>query len=367
MTIAAVAISLMAFVLLRTVSAGWTEQVRQTPNDRVITRHRMGWARSIPVNYVEGIGELPGVKAVMGGIWGGLAHPRDPRLSFDSIALDAQPFVDIHKELDAPEAQKQAFVLARDGALASRELADELGWKPGQRMTFRTGSFSGDLQLTLAGIFQSKRHGFAKRAVYFHSEYFRERLPPATRDRVNIVVTQVNDPAQSAKVARSIDMRFEGTEDQTFSQEDQATIAQLVARFGAVLEALDLISLLILGVVMLILGNTVAMGVRERIKEYATLRALGFESRHIIAFVLGESATLGIVGGALCLAVSYPLIEKALGRYLEESANFPPIRVSVTACLTTLVLGALLGSLAAAIPAYRVARSNIIDSLRKVG
>src|SRR5687767_111800 len=82
MTVVAVAISLLAFASLRAVSAGWTEQVKQTPNDRVLVRHRMGWGRSLPVNYVQDVGGLPGVQHVIGASWVALTHPSDPRLRF---------------------------------------------------------------------------------------------------------------------------------------------------------------------------------------------------------------------------------------------------------------------------------------------
>src|SRR5262245_56689708 len=88
MTIVAVAISLLAFVVLRAVSSGWTEQVRQTPNDRVLVRHRMGWGRSLPVNDVQEVAGIPGVKRALGVSWASLTHPRDPRLRFDAFALD---------------------------------------------------------------------------------------------------------------------------------------------------------------------------------------------------------------------------------------------------------------------------------------
>lgn len=366
LTIGAVALSLMTFVLLRAVSDGWTEQVRQTPKDRVVVRHKMGWGRSMPITYLQTIGALEGVDEVLGATWAGLAHPRDPRLSFDSMALHARPFIEMHDELIVPDEQRRAFVEDRTGAFVSRELADELGWQVGERLTFRTPLLDHELQLTLSGIFQSKRHGFAHRALYFHWEYFNERLPERARDGVNMLVARVRDPGQGARVAREIDRTFAGRAEPTFSQEDQATIAQIVARFGAVLQALDFLSLLILGVVLLIIGNTVAMGVRERAKEYATLRALGFGLRHVVTAILAEAAALGALGGFLCLAISYSLIEHALGRFLEETAGFPRIRVSLEASLAALLLGTLLGSLAAALPARRMASGNIIESLRKV-
>jgi putative ABC transport system permease protein len=367
MTVVAVAVSLLAFVVLRAVSSGWTEQVAQTPDDRVLVRHKMGWARSLPVNYVDDIGATPGVKRVLGASWASLTHATDPRLRFDAIALDAKPFVDMHDELVAPSSQKESFIAERTGALASRELAEEFGWQPGARLRFRTADSPRDIELTLSGIFNSKRHGFGRRAIYFHWAYFNERLMGPQRDRVNMVVAQVHDPSEGARVARAIDAHFEARDDQTASEEDRAVIAQFVARFGAILDALDLISVLVLGVVLLILGNTVAMSVRERVKEYATLRAIGFGASHILGFVLSEAAALGVLGGLLCLAVGYPLVELALGRFLEEQASFPAVHVSIDVALATIGLGVLLGALAASVPARGMMARDIVQGLRKLG
>jgi len=367
MTVLAVAISLLAFVVLRAVSHGWTEQVRQTPNDRVLVRHRMGWGRSLPVNYAQDIAGMPGVRRVLGASWAGLTHPNDPRLRFDAMALDAQPFADIHDELVMPDSQRQAFTADRTGAVASRELAEEFGWKPGDRVRFRTTDSPRDIELTLSGVFESKRHGFGRRAIYFHWAYFNERLVGPARDRVNMIVVQAEEPSDGARLARSIDAHFAEYDDQTQAEEDKAVMAQLVARFGAILEALDVMSVLILGVVLLILGNTVAMGVRERVKEYATLRALGFQPVHIGVAVLSEATVLGVLGGLASLGISYPLVEAALARVLSEQASFPPIYVSADIAWVTLGLGVGLALVAASIPARGMMSRDIVDGLRKVG
>ncbi len=85
------------------------------------------------------------------------------------------------------------------------------------------------------------------------------------------------------------------------------------------LTAIDLISIVILVIMGLVLGNTIAMGVRERTNEYGVLKALGFSNAHIIWFVMGEALVIGGAGGALGLLISYPFIEKGLGRFLEEN------------------------------------------------
>ncbi|MEO8179086.1 MAG: ABC transporter permease [Deltaproteobacteria bacterium] len=366
MTVLAVAISLLAFTVLRTVSAGWTQQVTQTPDDRVLVRHRMGWGRSLPVNYVQDVAGIPGVQHVIGVTWVGLTHPNDPRLRFEAVALDAKPFVDTHDELVAPSAQKEAFIADRTGALASRELAEEFGWQLGDRLRFRSSDSPRDLELTLSGIVDSKRHGWGRRSIYFHWGLFNERLVGPQRDRVNMIVAQIENPAEGARVARAIDAHFEAHDDQTTSEEDRAAMAQLVARFGAILEALDLISLLILGVVLLILGNTMAMGVRERAKEYATLRAIGFQPVQIVGSVLGEAVAFGVLGGLLCVLVSYPLVELALTRFLEEQAGFPAIHLSTDIAFVTVGLGVLISALAASLPAGRIFTGEVVESLRRV-
>ncbi len=367
MTVVAVALSLLAFVALRAVSWGWTEQVTQTPEDRVLSRHRMGWGRTLPVNYVQDIAAIPGVDQVIGCSWAALTHPNDPRLRFEALALHARPFLDTHDEVVAPSSEKAAFIADRTGALASRELADELGWKVGDRVRFRTADSPRDLELTLSAIFESKRHGWGRRAIYFHWDYFNERLVGPQRDRVNMIVAVLDNPSDGGRVARAIDARFEASDDPTTSEEDKAVIAQLVARFGAILEALDLLSGLILGVVLLIIGNTIAMGVRERVKEYATLRALGFQPRQILASVLAEAAAFGVVGGLLCLLISYPLVELALARFLQDQASFPPVHVSAEIALSAVALGALLSALATLIPVSRLLRGAVVEGLRRVG
>ena len=85
--------------------------------------------------------------------------------------------------------------------------------------------------------------------------------------------------------------------------------------FSTLLKAVDIVSLVILVIMMLILGNTIAMGVRERTHEYGVLRAIGFMPRHIATLVLGEALAIGFAGGVLGVAASrYPLINQVRGR-----------------------------------------------------
>ncbi len=363
LTVVAVAITLVAFVLLRTISAGWTDRIEQTPNDRVVTRHKIGWASSMPVRYTEVVRKMPGVKTAMGGSWAGLKLPADDSVFFQSFAVDAAQFVEMHHELAAPPEQKRAFVADRRGALVSAELAAERGWRLGDELHFKGRDYPGDWVLTVSAVVKSTRAGFGQRAVWLHWEYFNETLPERDRDLISLISAQIFNPADGARLAKAIDIHFDTQAEPTFSQEDKALNTAIVSRFAAIMDAMNVVSLLVLGIVVLILGNTVAMSTRERTREYGMLRALGFMPRHLVTFVLGEAAALGVVAGGVGLALAYPLVQGPLSRYLEQEMRTAPLRVAGGDALTALLLGAALGLVAAAIPALRAARLEVTESL----
>ena len=115
---------------------------------------------------------------------------------------------------------------------------------------------------------------------------------------------------------------------------------------------------------MLILGNTIAMNVRERTNEYGVLRAIGFQPRHIAAFVLGEGITVGAMGGGLGLLISYPIVQRGFGRFLEENmgAFFPYFRISASTTVAALILAILLAASAALLPAYRASKLDVVSA-----
>ena len=210
-----------------------------------------------------------------------VALPAQPTLFVGALAVEAQPFIDTFHELIAPPDQEQAFISSRRGAFVSELLARELGWSLGDTLHLTDKRTSRDLELTVVGIYRSTRKGFANRTLWFHWEYYDELSAPAERGQVTTVTATVSDPERVSSVAHAIDVAFDSRARPTFSQPDQALRAALVGRFGALLAALQLVSWLILGIVLLIVANAVAISTRERTREYALLRAIGFLPRHL--------------------------------------------------------------------------------------
>src|SRR5262249_10783600 len=137
---------------------------------------------------------------------------------------------------------------------------------------------------------------------------------------------------------------------------------------SAVLTALDVVSVIILLIMMLILGNTIAMGVRERTREYSVLRALGFSPRHVGTFVIGEGLTTGVLAGILGVVLAYPIVQLG-GRWLEENvgAFFPYFRMNAVTAFVAVVVTVVLATAASLLPARQASRLSVVDGLRRVG
>jgi putative ABC transport system permease protein len=150
---------------------------------------------------------------------------------------------------------------------------------------------------------------------------------------------------------------------------ERAMNNSFMAMFSAILTAIDFVSVIMLLIMTLILGNTIAMGVRERTREYGVLRALGFSPGHVRAFVMGEALSIGVLAGVIGVAVAYPIVQLGAGRWLEENLGgfFPYFRMNATMAVVALLLSVGLGALSAIIPAMQASKLTIVDALRRVG
>jgi putative ABC transport system permease protein len=189
------------------------------------------------------------------------------------------------------------------------------------------------------------------------------------KDQVGWIISRVDDPSSVADISAQIDQLFDDRDIQTISMSERALQVSLLGMLSAALKAIDGVSMMMLIVLMLILGNTIAMGVRERTNEYAVLRTIGFHPRHIVTFILGEAATIGAIGGVIGLLLAYPLVEKGMGSYLEENLGsyFPYFRIADETAIAAPFLAIGLALLAAALPAYRASHLKIVDALRRIG
>lgn len=369
LTILGVAVAIVTFVLLRTVVYAWTSGADYAAKDRVVTRHKVTFVMSLPKKYIDEVRALPHVKMATWANWFGGKDPKHDHEFFGAFAVDGKTYFQVYPEAAVPAPDMQKWQDDRKGAIVGDVLAKKMGWSVGDTVNLESGIYGHNpWQFNIDGIYVATSRAIDRSTFIFHWEYLNEPLADDQKDQIGWMVSLVDPSASPADVGVAIDKDFDEKDIQTLSQDERAFNTSFLAGVSAVLRAVDVISIAILLIMMLILGNTIAMGVRERTNEYGVLRAIGFLPKHIVWFILSEAMITAAIGGGLGVLVAYPVVERGLGRWLEENMGsfFPYFRIQGSVAVLAVVLAVVLGMVAASIPAYRASKLKVIDALRRV-
>jgi putative ABC transport system permease protein len=368
LTVLGASIAIITFLLLRTVLGAWYVGIEAAAKDRVATRHKVSFVLQLPRKYIDDIRGVPGVKAASFANWFGAKDPKNPNSFFASMAVDSKSFFEVLDEMKVDPAVKQKWLETKKGAIVGDVLAKQLKVKPGDRVTLSGTIYPGDWQFEVVGVYEATRKSVDRSQFIFHYDYLNDSIPPERRDEIGWVLTRIDDPTKSGDICATIDKMFDDRDVQTASMSEKSMALSGMAMMSAILSALDIVSVVILLIMTLILGNTIAMGVRERTNEYGVLRAIGFRPGHIVLFILGEALTIGLLAGLMGLALAYPLVELGMGRFLEENmgAWFPYFRIEKTMMALAVLLAMALSVTASIIPAYRASKLSVTDALRRI-
>ena len=368
LTALGIAVAIVLFTLMRTFVLMWTGAVDHAAKDRIATRHKVTFIMGLPKNYVDDIRATPGVENVTYMNWFGGKVANRPDEFFATIACDPETFLDVYDEILVDPAEAEAWKQNRRGALVGDKLAANMGWNVGDKVVLTGTIFPGEWDFIVEGIYSAERRSVDRASLWFHWNYLNDSPTVFPKDEVGWVTTRISDPKKSAAISKAIDDRFSERDVQTLTMSEKALQQSFMGMISAVITAVNIVSIAILIIILLILGNTIAMAVRERTVEYGCLRAIGFRAKHIAIFVVGESLTIGLLGGAVGLGLSQLFINLMLGPAIEENmgAIFPHFGIPPQLFALGLGLAAVLSVLAAALPAYRASQLRVADAIRMV-
>ena len=370
LTIGSVAVSLcllgVLFAIYNTLFLGEATPAQAL---RLIVRHRVSLTQSMPVSYRQKIEQVPGVKQVMIWQWFGGTYKdaRDPKNFFARFAAEPDRIFSVRTEYEIPEAQKLAFQRERTGCIVSQALAEKMGFKLGDRINMTGDIFPVNLELKLVGIFTEPQN---EEVLYFNRDYLRDALGARNprSDQVGAFVVQTNSADDVARVAKTIDDTFSNAPAPTKSESERA----FQLSFASFVGNLKLFLLLICGAVtftiLLVSANTISMSVRERVGEVGIMKTLGFTQGNILGIILGESAVISLIGGAIgCLLAAFlcqGVAHSPGASYIQALKS-----LAITPMIAVICLGVSLfiGLVSSVFPAWGAARTSILDSLRYSG
>ncbi|MBL8483905.1 MAG: ABC transporter permease [Rhodocyclaceae bacterium] len=366
LTLVGLVVALLAFGLLLTVVDAWYQGVNASSDKRLVTRHSVSLVFPLPLNYLGKIRAIEGVRATTYENWFGGIY-KEPKNFFPQFAVDARTFLQIYPEFRLSDAERDAFLRDRKGAIVGRKTAENYGLKVGDNITLKGTIFPGDWDFVLRGIYTGGRESTDESQFFFHWQYLdevvRQRQGARRASLVGLYVSEVEDADDIARIAAAIDAQFANSPAETRSETEKAFQLGFVSMSEALVAAIRAVSYLVILIILAVMANTMAMTARERRAEYATLRALGFAPPFLATLIFAESLLLALLGGLLALGLTYPvaaLFGQAVSKFI------PHFVVSPQTSLLQLAAALAVGLLAALIPAWRAARVNIVAGLRAV-
>lgn len=368
LTILAGAVGVTAFIFLRTVIDIFYFGAEAAQVDRLIVRNKVSITQPLPLSYYARIAALPGVTAVTHQEWFGGTLGETQKDFFANFAVDPNTFLDVFPEYAVPPAELSAFRSDPCGALVGEKLSRRFGWKAGDRVTLKGQIYPGDWTFNVRGVYTGTRPGADTTALVFGYRCLNESelLPESRKDQAGIYAVRVDDPARSGEVAAAIDGMFDNSPYPTKTESEKAFQLGFVAMSSAILTAVKVVSTVILLIILLVIGNTLAMGVRERTRDIATLRAIGFRSRTVVLLVLAESSVIGLVAAALGVLAA-PALVNGFARMVASQFGQLPDNVMRGRTLVVSALAALVVALLAGVgPAVRAIKLPVAEGLRKV-
>jgi putative ABC transport system permease protein len=368
-TVAGAAVALIAFIMLRTVLWAWNVAAEYAAQDRLGTRHKVTFVMQLPKRYADDLRAVPGVKQATYANWFGAKIPTRPDEFFANMAVESKTYFDVYNEMVVAPEDKTRWLADKKGAIVGQVLAKKMGWKVGDKVVLQGTIYPGDWEFNVDGIYKSSQKSMDESQFLFHWEYLNDSVSQEQKDQIGWISSRITDTSRSGEISKAIDRIFDERDTQTVTMSERSMNVSFMAGFSALLTALDIVSIIILGIMLLVLGNTIAMGVRERTKEYAVLRAIGFEPWHVRFFVIAEAATLGIVSGAVGVGIAYPFVNNMVGRAIEENmgAMFPYFRVEPKTAVLAIVIAIFLAAIASLLPSIQAGRVSVTEALRRVG
>ncbi|MCU1267837.1 MAG: transporter permease protein [Acidobacteria bacterium] len=357
LTISSLVVSLFLIITLATILTEFTEGHDAANPMRLISRHAVSLGFTLPMAHTQRIATVPGVKSVMPFSWFGGIY-KDEKNFFANFAVDAAKLREVMPELKMSDSEWQAFINDRQGAIVGEKLVKLYGFSPGQRITLRSPIYDRSVEFIVRGVCS----GADGKTLYFHHDYVNELVPAWARDRVSTISILANSAADVPRIAQAVDSIFVNTDAPTKTESERDFAISFETMFGGVKQFMYGIIAAITFSLLLVMGNTMAMTVRERTREVGMLKALGFQRGTIARLFVGEALVVTMVGALIGIAGAALLFRSIdLSLYIPNFQSFVPTRGTL---LTAFVVSIFVGLISVVYSAYRVSGMTIAEALR---
>lgn len=362
LTVASIAFSLLLLAIMLTVwRSFYIDKGAPDSALRIMTRHKVSLANFLPIYYRDKIRTVPGVVHVVPMTWFGGKYKDDkPENFFAQFATDPDEYFDVAADKIIPADELAAWKRDRAGCVVDADLARKHNWKIGDHIALQGSIFPANLDLTLRGIYTIDP---PNSALYLNAKYLEESVS-WFKDSAGFYFTRVDTPDNMPSAAHAIDEVFHSTPVPTKSESEQAFKLDFIATLGNVKAFILSICGAVVFTTLLVCANTMAMSIRERTREVAVLRTLGFTRPSILKLLLSESIAISLIGGTVGVVLGTGLI-----KLMSRPGIGMPVSMHMTpaTALVVMLVAAFVGVVSGLVPSYRASNLGIVDALRYIG
>jgi putative ABC transport system permease protein len=286
---------------------------------------------------------------------------KEPSNFFANFATDTDQFFQVYPDLAISKEEQEAFKTDRTGAIVGDNLAKRFGWKVGDRIFLKGSTFPVDVELTIRGVYSGGSD--LGTSLYFQWKYFSELLNNA--GFVGTYTIRARSPEDVPRIAEQVDETFRNSSYPTKTETERAFILGFVSMLGDVQLFITSIVSVVVFTIILVAANTMAMSIRERVREIGVLKALGFRSSQVLTMLVGESVLLSLLG-ALMGSWGARFLFGSVDIALLTAGFMQRFHVTPGTLILCLLIGLFVGICSASIPAWRASQRPVVDALRRV-
>lgn len=336
----------------------------QAQADRLVVVNKINFTQPLPISYFNRVAAVDGVRQVTHFNWFG-GYYQDPKNFMVVMAVDPESYLRVYaSDFIFPPGAGDAFIRTRTGVLVGDTMAKKWGWKVGDRIPISSNIFSQKngshtWDFDIVGTFTGRGPQNDTNFMVLQYTYFDETRSFG-KDQIGWLALQTKSVADNDRVMKTIDAMFANSPYETATDTEKAFNKAFLAQLGNIALIVGLVVGAAFITILMIVGNTMVMAVRERTREIAVLKTLGFSNGRILRLVLGESILLALIGGLLGLGIAALTIWSVR----DALMNFVPmmsLQPEIVAAGIILILA--LGILTGLIPALSAMRLKIADAL----
>jgi putative ABC transport system permease protein len=333
---------------------------------RVVVTAKQGLTFPVPIAHVDKVRSLEGVKAVAPLAWFGGKY-KDDKIPFAQFATDPQVVFEVMSEFTVPAEQMSAWQKDRTGCVVGEKIARKRGWKLGDRIVLKGDIYPVNLELTIDGIYDGPSTS-DREMLWYHYAYLDELLKKARSQmagNAGTLFVKAQSPEMLADLMPRIDARFASSDSPVRAVTEQAFRQMFIEMLGNVRAYIRNVAMAVVVSLVCVAGNAMAMSLRERTREVAVLKAIGFSRPMVLALVLCEAIVIALAGG-LVGVIGARLLFTYSDLTISGIPGFNAFYIPWSTVTFGLAVAVAIGLASGIVPAWRAAQVSVVEGLRKV-